>query len=190
MNIENEKKTFNESLAFMLFALTMAVVSWWTYVEVTFYTSVGLFSSILFPSPSSLLFHFFGYFVCCIVFCLPWFWIRSQFLTEQSGLYLVKLISWTYLVIIFGIVFFFIAILGIGVSGISSHWGSWLEKWMNFIVEGMTLGFSIALLAMSIACFSIMTYHTKAWILLVGNFFLALACLGARLAIVHIAYLL
>ena len=191
MSPENEKKTFNASLGFVLFALAMAILPWLAYLgETCFPPEYPRIAYLLFPSLSALYFHCFSFFVCCIVSCFPWFAIL--FLTEQkqSNSFLLQSISLCYWVLVTGIVLFPLIVMGIGISGVATQWGHAFERSMESFVVWITLGFPIALIILSIASFSILTHLKKTWVvfILVGNFLLALACLGARLTIVFILY--
>jgi len=115
---------------------------------------------------------------------LPWFWIRHNFLTEKTDLFLFKFISEAYWGVIFGIVFFSITII---VVSIFAEYGDYcIEKLFPKLGEMIIIAFPIALLAISIASFSIMAYHAKACFILVGNFLFAFACLGIGLTLIFI----
>jgi len=189
MTIENEKKYLNASLLFVSFALAMAVLSWTVYVEVMFFTpETAIIAPIIFSSAAAILFFsLFGYPVCCVVSCLPWFWIRSTFSARQFDSLFVATVSWGYWGIITIAHLFPISMICIGISGVSTHGD---HRLIESIVTGITLALPIALLALAVASIFALTSHNKAWIIfmLAGNFLLALACLGARLTIFRALY--
>jgi len=160
------------SLLFTSIALVIAVFSWLTYFDVK--TEYPITRVVLVPLMASGLFNW-GYSICCIVSCLPWFWIRSIFLIEKSDLLLIKLLSWVYWGIIFGIVIFEIFLMVFFTVSASGDY--WLEEVFP-IPDEILFVFPITLIATSIISFFIVVYNSKAWIMLIGNFLLACACLG------------
>jgi len=177
MSPENEKKVFNASLGFVLFTLAMAILSWIAYCQSSFSLGGPDIVYLLIPSPSALYFHCFSFFGCCIVSCLPWFIILFLTGQKQFDSFFTKSISFCYWALMIGNIFFPIVFISIGFSGVATHWDRSSIKYMESIMEWITLGFPIALIILSIASFSILTYLKKTWVvfILVGNFLLALA---------------